>query len=132
MYRLTLCTPTRRPGWFAASGVDTAIRAYPEGSAFLFLFVALLTGTGGGILRDMMAGEMPSVLVKHVYAVAALIGACVYLVLRDYMTATLATILAAAVTVVIRGLAAHFKWDFPRVPLVPPKPQDKKQKGRTR
>ena len=102
-------------GVFTVSGVDTAIRAYPDASIFTLLFVAILTGTGGGILRDMMAGEMPSVLVKHIYAVASLIGACVYLLLRDLLPATPATLIAACMTVLVRGLASHFRWNFPRI-----------------
>ncbi len=102
-------------GVFTAIGVDTAIRAYPNGNVFLMLFVALLTGTGGGIMRDVLASETPAVLVKHIYAVASLIGACVYLLTRDAMNVQLATVVSAAVTVLIRGLASHFRWNFPRI-----------------
>ena len=110
-------------GVFTASGVDTAMRAYPNGSVFLYLFVALLTGTGGGVLRDMMAGEMPNILVKHIYAVAALIGAGVYLPLRAVLTPTEATLVCTAVTVTIRGLASHYKWNFPRIQSPPSSPK---------
>lgn len=102
-------------GIFTASGVDTAMKAYPEGSVFLLLFVALLTGTGGGILRDIMAGEMPSVLVRHIYAVAALIGAAIYLLLRQELSEVYSTVISASAVVTIRGLASHFKWNFPRI-----------------
>lgn len=102
-------------GVFTVSGVDTAMRAYPDGSVFLFLFVALLTGTGGGILRDIMASETPHVLVKHIYAVASLLGACVYLLLRKIMPGVPATVIAAGLVVLIRGLASHYRWNFPRI-----------------
>ncbi len=102
-------------GVFTAIGVDTAIRAYPGGNVFLMLFVALLTGTGGGILRDVLASETPAVLVKHIYAIASLIGACVYLLTRGAMSQSLATILSASITVLIRGLASHYRWNFPRI-----------------
>ncbi len=111
-------------GVFTVSGVDTAAHAYPEGSVFMLLFVALLTGTGGGIMRDVMAGEMPSVLVRHIYAVASLVGAGVYLLLRNVLPSLTATVISAGVTVLIRGLAFHNKWNFPRIlPLMkPPQP----------
>ena len=102
-------------GVFTAIGVDTAMRVFPNGTVFLMLFVALLTGTGGGILRDMMANETPNILVKHIYAVASLLGACVYLLVRDSMSTALSTLISAAVTVLIRGLASHYRWNFPRV-----------------
>ena len=107
-------------GVFAVSGVDTALRAYPDASAFMLLFVALVTGTGGGILRDIMAGEMPSVLVRHIYAVAALLGAGTYMLLKDSMAPTAATLIAAGITVVVRGLAFHYKWNFPHIPAAKP------------
>lgn len=108
-------------GVFTAIGVETARRAYPDGTVFLMLFVALLTGTGGGIMRDILAGETPSVLVKHIYAVASLAGACLYLPLRAHMSVTLATLVCAAVTVCIRGLASHYRWNFPRIRPTPPR-----------
>ncbi len=102
-------------GVFTAIGVDTALHAYPGGNVFLMLFVALLTGTGGGIMRDVLASETPAVLVKHIYAIASLIGACVYLLTRGAMSQSLATVISASVTVVIRGLASHYRWNFPRI-----------------
>ena len=116
LYKLVLLyTDAIGLGVFAVSGVDTAMRAYPDASLFTLLFVALLTGTGGGILRDVMAGEMPSVLVKHIYAVAALIGAGVYLWVRHFLPFITATLVATVVTVIIRGLASHYRWNFPRI-----------------
>lgn len=107
-------------GIFAVSGVDTALRAYPDATVFMLLFVALVTGTGGGILRDIMAGEMPSVLVRHVYAVAALLGAGAYLLLKDILAPIPATAIAAGITVIVRGLAFHYKWNFPHIPAAKP------------
>jgi uncharacterized membrane protein YeiH len=116
LYKLALLyTDAVGLGVFTVSGVETALRAYPNASLFTLLFVALLTGTGGGILRDMMAGEMPNVLVKHIYAVAALIGACVYLLVKDILPLVPATLVSTAVTVAIRGLASHYRWNFPRI-----------------
>ncbi len=116
LYRLFLLyTDAVGLGVFTVSGVDAAARAYPDGSVFMLLFVALLTGTGGGILRDVMAGEMPNVLVKHIYAVASLIGAVVYLFLRNALPVIPATLASAAVTVTVRGLAYHYRWNFPRI-----------------
>lgn len=124
LYKLMLLyTDAVGLGIFTASGVDTAMKAYPEGSAFLMLFVALLTGTGGGILRDIMAGEMPSVLVRHIYAVAALVGAVIYLWLRQGLNEVSATVISTSVVVAIRGLASHFKWNFPHIPGTTPPPR---------
>ena len=116
LYRLLLLyTDAVGLGVFTVIGVDTAMRAYPSGTLFTTLFVALLTGTGGGILRDIMAGETPSVLVRHIYAVASLIGALVYLFARNWLSEIPATVVSTIVVVAIRGLASHFRWNFPRI-----------------
>lgn len=120
-YRLLLLyTDAVGLGVFTVIGVDTAMRAYPSGTLFTTLFVALLTGTGGGILRDIMAGETPSVLVRHIYAIASLIGAVIYLLARNWFSEIPATIISTIVVVVIRGLASHYRWNFPRIR--PPQP----------
>lgn len=122
LYRqMLLYTDAVGLGVFTANGVDTALRAYPDSTVFTLLFVALLTGTGGGILRDIMADETPSVLVKHIYAVASLAGAVVYLLLRNLISPVYATIICTFVVVLIRGLASHNRWNFPRIrPTAPP------------
>jgi len=50
-------------------------------SAFGVLFIAMLTATGGGVLRAMMVAEIPFILNKEIYASASLIGALSYLAL---------------------------------------------------
>ena len=44
-------------------------------SVTLALFCGVLTATGGGMLRDLLAGAVPSVLRREIYAVASLVGA---------------------------------------------------------
>ena len=39
-----------------------------EMNLFLTTFVGVLTGVGGGMLRDIFAGNMPHIFVKHFYA----------------------------------------------------------------
>ena len=46
-------------------GVTTAINIGYETTGFLQIFVGVLTGVGGGVLRDIMAGNTPYIFVKH-------------------------------------------------------------------
>ncbi len=101
-------------GAFTAIGIDTALNV-GYNSIFLLIFVGVITGIGGGMIRDIMAGMMPFVFVKHVYACASIAGAVLCLVLRLFLGDTLAMILSAAVVVLIRLLAAHYRWNLPRV-----------------
>ena len=98
---------------FTVAGLRTAITVYPDGGRYLFCFLAVITAVGGGMLRDMMAQEIPSIFVKKVYAVASLAGALVAVLLWN-VTPMLAPILCFALVVVIRFLAMHFHWHLPR------------------
>ena len=78
----------------------------------------LLTGICGGMLRDVLTNNTPFVLVKRIYAVAALLGASVYYVLYVYGSAihvneNFAIIIGVAVTFILRILAMTFKWNMP-------------------
>lgn len=101
-------------GLFTAIGVSIAKEAAPEGGFFLTVFVSTLTAVGGGLLRDIMAGETPFIFVRHVYACAALIGAAVCTLLWQVTGHVTAMIIGAALVFVIRILSAVFKWNLPR------------------
>ena len=58
---------------FTVSGVSAA--ASVSDSITLALFCGVLTATGGGMLRDLLAGAVPAVLRREIYAVASLAGA---------------------------------------------------------
>lgn len=101
-------------GIFTVVGVQAASRAVQENNAFFFVFIGVLTGVGGGVLRDIMAGETPYILVKHIYACAAIAGGIVCVICRDLMGEAAGILLGLSVTVVLRVLAAHFHWNLMR------------------
>ena len=68
-------------GAFTVTGIGAAIECGEHG-AFLLVFVGVVTGVGGGVLRDVMAGDMPYIFAQHVYACASLLGAVVCVLLR--------------------------------------------------
>ncbi len=101
-------------GIFTVMGVQLAYTSVPQPTVFLLVFVGVVTGVGGGVLRDMMAGDTPYIFRKHVYASASLAGAlaCVLLWLPELELYAMG---AGAVTVFfIRGLSAHYRWNLPR------------------
>ena len=102
-------------GLFTVAGANTAIDSgYGDYHAYV-LFLGMLTGVGGGMFRDVLAGIMPAVLRKHVYACASLVGAICYLGLLCVMPRGYAMFAGAVIVVVIRLLASHYKWNIPRV-----------------
>ena len=102
-------------GIFSVVGIQAAVRAVGGENVFFFVFIGTLTGVGGGVLRDIMAGETPYILVKHIYACAAIAGGIVCVVGRTAFGEAYGTILGLAATVLLRFLAAHFRWNLMRV-----------------
>lgn len=102
-------------GAFTVIGIDTGVEAGYGDYHFLIIFLGVITGIGGGILRDIMAGETPYVLKKHIYACASIAGACLYVVLLQVTRSDSAMIGSALLVVAIRILASHFRWDLPGI-----------------
>ena len=102
-------------GIFTVVGIQAAVRAVGGENVFFFVFIGTLTGVGGGVLRDIMAGETPYILVKHIYACAAIAGGIVCVVGRTAFGEAYGTIVGLAATVLLRFLAAHFRWNLMRV-----------------
>ena len=101
-------------GLFTVVGVQVATAAMPERNLFLITFVGVLTGVGGGILRDVLAGNMPYIFIKHFYACASIIGAWTCALLWPVTGAVPAMAAGAVITVILRLLAARFHWSLPR------------------
>ena len=99
---------------FVVVGCRSAIDGGYGDNLFLCAFVGVLTGIGGGILRDVLAGQMPLIMRKRVYGLAAIIGSIIYCGLlrlgTDVIPAALACI---AITCLIRFLAIHYRWNLP-------------------
>ena len=101
-------------GVFTVVGIQRAYTATDHRGLFLLVFVGVVTGVGGGLLRDVMAGQTPYIFVKHVYASASIIGAILCAALWAPLGATMAMILGASVILAIRLLAAHYHWSLPK------------------
>ncbi|MBQ4120439.1 MAG: TRIC cation channel family protein, partial [Clostridia bacterium] len=85
-----------------------------EFNILLFVCVGVMTGVGGGVLRDVLAGQTPYIFVKHFYACASLIGALLTVVLIPICGITPAMLIGAAVIIILRFLAAYYRWSLPR------------------
>ncbi|MBE6885848.1 MAG: trimeric intracellular cation channel family protein [Ruminococcaceae bacterium] len=101
-------------GIFTVVGIQVAFSASHDYPPFLLIFVGMITGIGGGVLRDILAGDTPYIFVRHFYACASLIGAAVCLILWGWAGESVAMISGATVILILRLLAAHFRWSLPR------------------
>jgi len=102
-------------GIFAVIGTQAGISAGYGDNAFLCVFLGMVTGVGGGVLRDIMCADIPFVLRKHIYAVAAILGGSMYfLLIRFNAPASISSLLGMSTTVLTRLLAWHYRWNLPK------------------
>ena len=102
-------------GVFAVSGARIGMEAGFADNMFLTTFLGATTAIGGGMLRDVLLREMPFVLKKRVYAVAAILGALgSALLLRAGVGEIMAYGLGMIITTAVRILATVFKWNLPK------------------
>jgi uncharacterized membrane protein YeiH len=115
----------RRASWYVASDavglgafavVGTSIALESGTSYFIAAFMGVVTGVGGGVLRDVFARRTPIVFVGEIYAVAGLIGALTHLVLVEANAGDVATLwIPLAVVVAVRAAAVRWSWRLPRL-----------------
>ena len=101
-------------GAFSAGGARIAIESGLAGNWGAVIFMAMVTGAGGGLVRDVMINQVPMVLTRRIYALAALLGGGVYYVLQQYMDSAGATFITTAVVFAIRMLATKYRWNLPK------------------
>ena len=100
-------------GIFTVAGIRIAYEHAARPTLFLLVFVGVVTGVGGGVLRDVLAGDTPYIFVKHVYASASLAGALACVVLWPLAGEMAAMLCGSALVVAVRILSAHFRWNLP-------------------
>lgn len=104
-------------GSFVVSGMQAGIEAGYVDNGFFLVFLGLLSGIGGGVMRDLFVHRRPLVLVKHIYAVAAIAGGCLFWFLIVYLKVAdlLSTGIVITVVFAIRMLATKYHWNLPHV-----------------
>ena len=106
-------------GIFAVMGVKVAFEQGYEGNALISISCGAITCICGGMLRDVLTNSTPFVLVKRIYALAAIAGASTYYLLYNYSESigfidSFAMVIGLAVTFILRILAMAFKWNMPK------------------
>lgn len=97
---------------FAVSGTSKALAAGLDPVAAVLLGV--VTGVGGGMLRDVLTSEVPVVLRGEVYASAALAGAVVVVIARLlHIPAPAGAVAGALLCFALRYLAIRRGWRLP-------------------
>ena len=101
-------------GVFAVSGTKITMELGYD-SFFIAVIMGMLTCVGGSMIRAFCLREIPFILKKRVYALAALSGSVCYWVMMKFNLNEIAAMLISAILVFsVRMLATVFKWNFPK------------------
>ncbi|MDY6073681.1 MAG: TRIC cation channel family protein [Eubacteriales bacterium] len=102
-------------GIFTVLGINVGIRSTYNGTFILYLVLGLLTGTGGGIMRDIMAGKIPFVFQKHIYALASLIGGACYILLLKVLDKYSSMLISTGIIILIRYISRKKGLNLPKL-----------------
>ncbi|PJE45547.1 MAG: hypothetical protein CUR34_11910 [Sediminibacterium sp.] len=84
------------------------------------IVMGAITGSIGGVIRDILLNEVPLLLQKDIYALACIIGGVVYFgCLYFNLTTGLTEIIAASVVILVRVLAVQFRIHLPILRSIP-------------
>ena len=88
--------------------------------------MGVIASVGGGLVRDLILRDIPFIIRKHVYFVAALLGASVYYVFFVLLSVNpvAASFAGFFITFVLRIMATVFKWNLPKAILFSKLSQD--------
>jgi uncharacterized membrane protein YeiH len=98
---------------FAVAGAQKALSFGL--SPVMAALLGMLTGIGGGVARDLLLAQVPTVLRSELYAVAALAGAAVVVAASELRVPAVAGALAGAVLCfTLRMIAIWRGWHLPK------------------
>lgn len=102
-------------GVFTVVGTNTAIINGFGDNIFLTIFVGVITGVGGGVIRDIIANTTPFIMYKDLYASSAIIGASLYYLLYQLHSNNFLCIsVSITVTILVRLLAQKYNLGLPK------------------
>ncbi len=97
---------------FTVTGTTIALNSGLDPAPAVLL--GMLTGVGGGVLRDILAAEVPLILRSEVYAVASLLGATIVIIASEIGSLPVPSeIVAATATFLLRMVSVRRGWRIP-------------------
>lgn len=101
-------------GLFTIIGVQKGLNVHLHPAMCVAL--GTITGSFGGILRDILLNRIPLVLRKEIYATASIIGGAIFILLARFTSLSYAfvQIFTILLIVAIRTLAVKYHWQMPK------------------
>lgn len=103
-------------GAFTVVGTKFAMDGGFADNCFFAVVLGVITGIGGGIIRDVFTGVVPLVFREDIYALASIIGSLLFFWLVTFGVASaVAMIVGSGAVVALRLLSVTMDWHLPRV-----------------
>lgn len=99
-------------GAFTATSANLALQHNLD-SLLIVTTVAVITGIGGSIMRDVFVQEIPYVFRQEVYAITTIAGAVCFYYSHFYFTGNIPLYLCFAITTGLRICCIKYGWNFP-------------------
>lgn len=102
---------------FTILGMNVAYSLSYDYRGIVYVFVGVITGVGGGILRDLLSRKMPYIMERNIYASASIIGALVHYFLIKYglFASPVSMIISIIIIFTVRMVAAKYELNLPKV-----------------
>lgn len=102
---------------FTILGMKVAYALSYEYRGVIYIFVGLITGVGGGVIRDVLLQKVPYILERNIYASASIIGAVIFYLLtkNNILNEALRMEISILIIFVIRIYAAKHNLNLPKV-----------------
>lgn len=98
---------------FTTLGVKVAVAHDVE--PIIAILMGVMTGTFGGLIRDVLTNDIPLLLRKEIYALASMLGAGAYcLLLVFHLAEYICVIVSMSVTLIVRLLAIRWGLSVPQ------------------
>lgn len=102
-------------GTFSVIGVQLGMESSYHNNMFIPIFLGVLTGVGGGILRDVLCNKIPSVFHEEIYATASIVGSAFYYIMYRYFnTRIMAPFICIAIVMIIRFFSTKHNLRLPK------------------
>lgn len=99
-------------GAFTATSANLAIQ-HNLNSLVIVTTVAVITGIGGSVMRDVFVKEIPYVFRQEVYAITTIVGAMALYYSQMYFAGNIPLYLCFSITTGLRLCCIKYGWNFP-------------------
>ena len=103
---------------FTVTGAEVGFANGYSENLLIIITVGMITGVGGGIMRDVLIDTTPYIFKKRIYALASIFGSVLYYILRSSIgSISFASVLGILLVIAIRILAMKYCWSLPKIQL---------------